>query len=158
MAAQKGLIGNEEEESNSKKSGDGDGDGKEVVKKDGWVEHQESLLLKLLASELQVEIEDIVDFELSLFDVQKASLGGVHSGECIKYIIFLCTVPNLKKYFFLSSSEEFIHSARLDNLASCFLAVEALVEIVLQDNFLETDEDINMIVLYDHEEVGSSSA
>ena len=94
MAAQKGLIGNEEEESNSKKSGDGDGDGKEVVKKDGWVEHQESLLLKLLASELQVEIEDIVDFELSLFDVQKASLGGVHSGECIKYIIFLCTVPN----------------------------------------------------------------
>ena len=77
-----------------------DGDGKEVVKKDGWVEHQESLLLKLLASELQVEIEDIVDFELSLFDIQKASLGGVHSGECIKYIIFRCTVPNFKFFFF----------------------------------------------------------
>ena len=100
--------------------------------KDGWTEHQEPLLVQLLASELGVETSDIVDFELNLFDIQKAALGGVHS--------------------------EFLFSARLDNLASCFLAVQALVDCCGTPDFLETDTDINMVVLYDHEEVGSSSA
>lgn len=99
---------------------------------DGWTEYQEPLLLQLLAAELDIPAEDIVDFELNLFDVQKASLGGVHS--------------------------EFIHSARLDNLASCFLAVQALVECIQRDGYLRDDRDISMVVLYDHEEVGSSSA
>jgi aspartyl aminopeptidase len=105
---------------------------KESAKADGWTEHQEPLLLQLLAAELNVPVEDIVDFELNLFDIQVASLGGVHS--------------------------EFVHSARLDNLASCFLAVQALVDCVQQDDYLQQDRDISMVILYDHEEVGSSSA
>lgn len=68
-----------------------------------------------------------MDFELNLFDVQKAALGGARS--------------------------EFIHSARLDNLASCFMAVQALVE-----HSPEGDSDISLVALFDHEEVGSSSA
>eukprot|EP00980_Cylindrotheca_fusiformis_P011856 scaffold2817_cov130-Cylindrotheca_fusiformis.AAC.11 len=124
MAAKKALSeGSETEETDEKK---------EETPKDGWVEHQEPLLLKLLAEELDVEVDDIVDFELSLFDVQKAALGGIHS--------------------------EFIHSARLDNLASCFLAVEALVDYVQDKDTMMKDQDISMVVLYDHEEVGSSSA
>lgn len=99
----------------------------------GWTEHQESILLDLLAEELQVHVEDIMDFELNLFNVQKASLGGVHS--------------------------EFIHSARLDNLASCFLAVKSLVEYTTgRQDALEKDEDISLVALFDHEEVGSESA
>eukprot|EP00546_Thalassionema_frauenfeldii_P012114 CAMPEP_0178918092 /NCGR_PEP_ID=MMETSP0786-20121207/13630_1 /TAXON_ID=186022 /ORGANISM="Thalassionema frauenfeldii, Strain CCMP 1798" /LENGTH=492 /DNA_ID=CAMNT_0020591755 /DNA_START=168 /DNA_END=1646 /DNA_ORIENTATION=+ len=127
MAAQKALGGDDEKSEN-----DDEDDEKEETVEDGWTEHQEPLLLELLASELAVDIEDIVDFELNLFDIQRASLGGVHS--------------------------EFIHSARLDNLASCFLAMKALIECVDEEDFLSNEKDISLIVLYDHEEVGSSSA
>jgi aspartyl aminopeptidase len=130
MAAQKALNTKEE---NDKTGDDKNSDKEDQVNKNGWAEFQEPLLLQLLASELGIEVEDIVDFELNLFDIQQASLGGVHS--------------------------EFIHSARLDNLASCFLAVQALVEHVSsEENLLQNDQDISMVVLYDHEEVGSSSA
>lgn len=47
---------------------------------------------------------------------------------------------------------EFIHSARLDNLASCFAATTALIE-----GSTETTST-RVIALYDHEEVGSVSA
>lgn len=111
-------------------------DGKDEKKKDestsdGWTEYQEPALLTILANELGTEVADIVDFELSLFDIQKANLGGAFS--------------------------EFIHSARLDNLASCFLATKALIDHV-QAGKLSTDGEVSMIVLYDHEEVGSNSA
>ncbi len=109
-----------------------DSKGKDKSAKDGWTEHQEPLLVQLLAGELGIESSDIVDFELNMFDIQKAALGGMHS--------------------------EFLFSARLDNLASCFLAVESLLQCVNEDGFLVNDKDINMIVLYDHEEVGSASA
>jgi len=131
QAAQKALTGDNNEDD---KNDDGDSD--DLLSKkddeDGWTEHQEPLLLHLLASELEIPIEDIVDFELSLFDIQKASLGGMHS--------------------------EFVHSARLDNLASCFIAVQALADCAQQDEFMKKDQDISMVVLYDHEEIGSSSA
>jgi len=129
LEAKKSLTGGDEDENED------DDDKKKKKKdkenKDGWSEYQEPLLLQILSEEIGVKIADIVDFELNLFDVQKANLGGAYS--------------------------EFIHSARLDNLASCFLAVEALVDHVEGGN-LEDDEDISMVVLYDHEEVGSSSA
>jgi aspartyl aminopeptidase len=108
-------------------------------KKDGWTEHQEPALLEILAYELGLEnANDIVDFELNLFDIQKAVIGGAFG--------------------------EFVHSARLDNLASCFMAVQALMDHVSSDDtvnggsLLDEDEGISMICLYDHEEVGSSSA
>jgi len=129
QAAQKALTGDNND--NSENGDEGDVSSKKD-NEDGWTEHQEPLLLKLLASELDIPIEDIVDFELSLFDIQKASLGGVHS--------------------------EFVHSARLDNLASCFIAIQALVDCAQQDGILENDKDISMVVLYDHEEIGSTSA
>ena len=117
----------------AKKSLTGDNDKKDEKKteEDGWTEHQEPILLQILSQELGVEISEIADFELNLFDIQKANLGGAHS--------------------------EFIHSARLDNLASCFLAIQALVDYV-EEGKVENDEDVSMVVLYDHEEVGSSSA
>ena len=99
---------------------------------DGWTEYQEPLLLNLLAAELKVDKTQIVDFELNLFDVQKSSLGGMH--------------------------QEFLHSSRLDNLASCFMAVKGLVEYSSGEGALVDDEDISMVALFDHEEVGSTSA
>lgn len=100
-------------------------------KEDGWSEFQEPILLKMLSSELNVNVEDILDFELNLYDVQKASLGGAYS--------------------------EFVHSARLDNLASCFMAIQGLIDYSSEEE-LESDEDISLVALFDHEEVGSESA
>lgn len=120
MEAEKALTGGDTSETK-----------KDKPSKDGWSEFQESLLLKLLATELDIDLSEIADFELNLFDTQPASLGGVHS--------------------------EFVHSARLDNLASCFLAVQALVEHV-EDGKLVDDSDVSMVALFDHEEVGSASA
>jgi aspartyl aminopeptidase len=94
-----------------------------------WQAGQQPELLELLADELSCSVADIADFELSLYDTQGAALSG--------------------------SRSEFLCSSRLDNLASCFTAVEAL-EAHATDSLAE-DEDVSVIALFDHEEVGSSS-
>ncbi|RUR29891.1 M18 family aminopeptidase [Vreelandella nanhaiensis] len=67
---------------------------------------------------------DVVDFELGFYDVQPPSLVGVR--------------------------QELVASARLDNLLSCFIGLEAL---------LESDGSQGaLLVANDHEEVGSASA
>lgn len=101
----------------------------EVV--DAWKEAQEPILLSLLAHELQVKAEDIVDFELSVYDTQPASRSGVFS--------------------------EFLCSSRIDNLASCYAITEAFLDHSSSPEGLENDEDISIMALFDHEEVGSDS-
>lgn len=88
-------------------------------------------LVQLLAERLSshgdsVTPEQILGWDLSLYDVQRATLSGLNN--------------------------EFIHSARLDNLASCFGAVQALLDVT------SSSAATRCIVLYDHEEVGSRSA
>jgi aspartyl aminopeptidase len=78
---------------------------------------------------LSAELPDpksIAGFDLSLYDTQLGCLGG----------------PN----------DEFIFSARLDNLASCHAAIDAMIEAGATAN------RTRVVVLYDHEEVGSQSA
>ena len=65
-------------------------------------ENHHSLLLDILAKEIGVAVDTILDFELCLFDTQPASIGGANA--------------------------EFIHSARLDNLMMSFCGVEALLK------------------------------
>lgn len=93
---------------------------------DTWKQGQEPLLLKRIAEEMQVSVDQIADFELSLHDTQPAKIGGINN--------------------------ELLFSARLDNLATVFCAVEALSE-----NNPANQQDIKMIVCFDHEEVGSVS-
>jgi len=94
-----------------------------------WLNTQDPMLMTLLAEKLCVKIDDIVSFELNLFDAQKPQVGGI--------------------------ANEFLYSGRLDNLATCFVALESMVDHSV--NNLENDTDISMIVLFDHEEVGSTS-
>ena len=47
-----------------------------------WNEAQEPVLLHLIAVALEVQVEQIVDFELNLYDTQRAALGGAH-GELL---------------------------------------------------------------------------
>jgi aspartyl aminopeptidase len=98
-----------------------------------WSQGQEPLLLQALADKLGVTTEEIVDFELNLYDTQPASLGGMH--------------------------QEFLYSARLDNLATVFCAMESLVEYATdKDSKFHTSADVSLAVVFDHEEVGSTSA
>lgn len=79
-----------------------------------------------LAAEIGRDASDVIGWDLSCFDFQRHSFIG-RQGE------FLCT-------------------ARLDDLASCFTATRALVEL--------GDDNPNpaVLILLDHEEVGSGTA
>eukprot|EP00741_Cyanophora_paradoxa_P006059 tig00000981_g5877.t1 len=98
------------------------------LEKDADESRHHPALLRLLADELKCEPADIMDFELSVCDTQPAVIGGVF--------------------------REFIFSARIDNLLSCFCALESFVETLPT---VPEDEDVRLIALFDHEEVGSCS-
>ncbi|KAG8825260.1 hypothetical protein FRC17_008780, partial [Serendipita sp. 399] len=92
-------------------------------------------ILHLLAEELSVKPEEIHDFELHLFDTQPPCLGGIN--------------------------EEFIFSPRLDNQMTSYCALEALIESVSDESQAtidsQTNSNVNLIALFNHEEVGSVS-
>lgn len=85
----------------------------------------------LLAEELgktgdATKVEDVLGWDLCLFDMQPAAIGG--------------------------AMNELILAPRLDNLASCHAALEAL------EAAGDAGNPTRVIALYDHEEVGSQSA
>lgn len=83
-----------------------------------------ALLTEQLLKEHDLQNIQLLDYELSLYDTQKGSIVGLN--------------------------DDFITSARLDNLLSCFAGLEAL---------LTSDNNRNcLLVCNDHEEVGSCSA
>ncbi len=71
----------------------------------------------------QLEVDEILSFEMSLYD---------------------CQIPG-----FVGLKKEFIASARLDNLLSCHAGVEAIIH--------SSNDTNQLLVLNDHEEVGSAS-
>lgn len=83
----------------------------------------------MLAAQMKVEHPDqavgnVLDYELSFYDTQAPAIIGLN--------------------------DEFIASARLDNLASCYLGLQAL---------LQADDKVTaMLICNDHEEVGSQTA
>jgi aspartyl aminopeptidase len=77
---------------------------------------------------LRVPAGDIAGYELMTYDTLRAEIGG--------------------------ASGEFIFAGRLDNLGSCHAATSAL----LQATAASASTHSRVIVLYDHEEVGSRSA
>jgi aspartyl aminopeptidase len=91
-------------------------------------------LRELVASELraqrlgEVAREDVLAFDLMAYDVQPAAVSGTRG--------------------------EFVHAARIDNLASCHAALTALTTAAPSS----PPEFTQAVVLYDHEEVGSRSA
>jgi len=88
--------------------------------------------LQVLAEELGCDVEDIADFELNVCDTQPSCLGGARN--------------------------EFIYSGRLDNLASSFCALRALLDTCNPSADLSNESCIRMVALFDNEEVGSNSA
>lgn len=93
------------------------------------IERHNVQLLDMIAAQLNCAVADIEDFELVLFDTQKSVIGG--------------------------ANDEFIFSPRLDNQVSCFCAVTGLINSA---ESLPNETGIQLISLFDHEEVGSMSA
>ncbi|GMN56792.1 hypothetical protein TIFTF001_025911 [Ficus carica] len=91
-----------------------------------------SLLLQLLASQLGCKPDDICDFELQACDTQPSTVAG--------------------------AQKEFIFSGRLDNLCMTFCSLKGLIDATSSESSLDDEAGVRMVALFDHEEVGSSSA
>lgn len=95
------------------------------------VERHHVEILDLIKDELKLDsIDQIDDFELILYPNQPSTLGG------------------LKK--------EFVFSARLDNLTSCFTSISAISEIADNNDSIATDTTVRVSASFDYEEVGSA--
>lgn len=91
-----------------------------------------SSLVELIAAEAGAKTEDIMDFEMVLYDTQQACFGGL--------------------------TDEFIFSARLDNLNQTYCATMGLIDSVSKPNALDGESSIRLIACFDHEEIGSMTA
>ncbi|RDL40589.1 Zn-dependent exopeptidase [Venustampulla echinocandica] len=89
-------------------------------------------VVEIIAEHAGVDVEDVVDFEMVLYDTQKACLGGINN--------------------------ELIFSARLDNLGMTYCAVEGLIESLSSPEALDDESSIRLVTCFDHEEIGSTSA
>lgn len=54
--------------------------------------------------------------------------------------------------------DEFVCVGRLDNLAMSFCSLQALLDCYRSADSLSSEDHIKAVALFDHEEVGSSSA
>ncbi|CEI95696.1 Putative Aspartyl aminopeptidase [Rhizopus microsporus] len=100
----------------------------ELKKGNDETDKHHTALMHLLSNKMNVDIDQIHDFELCLFDTQAATLGGIY--------------------------DEFIYSARLDNLGMTYCSLMALIE----SKNIQEDKNIRLISLFDNEEIGSTSA
>lgn len=95
-------------------------------------ERHHPYIIELMAREASCDASDIVDFEMVLYDTQKACIGGLN--------------------------DELVFSARLDNLGMTYCSIEGLLESLSSPNALENDSTIRLISCFDHEEIGSLTA
>ncbi|KAJ2783189.1 hypothetical protein H4R18_001856 [Coemansia javaensis] len=110
-------------------------DGRKKEEEDGAAAaapHHHPVLVERIARQLGVAPGDIADFELCLFDTQRAAIGG------------LCS--------------ELVQGARLDNLNSSYCAIEGLINSIGDGRALGEDSGVRLVALFDNEEVGSTSA
>lgn len=112
---------------------------KKEEKKDGPFEplatplqRHHSYIVEIVAEEAGVNPTDIMDFELVLYDTQKSVIGGLNN--------------------------DFIFSARLDNLMMTYCTVEGLIRSLSSSSALDDDSTIRLIACFDHEEIGSQTA
>lgn len=89
-------------------------------------------IVELIAADADVDADDVVDFEVVLYDTQQACLGGL--------------------------MDEFIFSARLDNLNQTYCATMGLIDSLRNKNALDNESSIRLIACFDHEEIGSTTA
>ncbi|RCK57777.1 Vacuolar aminopeptidase 1 [Candida viswanathii] len=84
-------------------------------------------LLRYIAGLANVEVSDILQWDLQLYDVQKGTKGGLN--------------------------KEFVFAPRVDDRVCSFAALNALIESTVDDTL--ADDSFSIVGLYDNEEIGS---
>lgn len=87
-------------------------------------------LVNYIAQLAQVNVDDLLELELELYDTQAATLGGLN--------------------------KEFIFAPRLDDRLCSWTAVQALIDFSKTVD-LSTYQGLNMVLLVDNEEIGSAT-
>ena len=86
----------------------------------------------MLAEELKCDVSEVADFELNLYDTQPGCIGGAR--------------------------DDFVFAGRLDNLASTFCALWALLDTCADPSSLVEESCIRMVALFDSGEVYTRSS
>lgn len=127
-----GLVAAELKRKGGEKGADGDATTKEFSSLKLTTQRHHEHIVELIADDCAADPEDIVDFEVVLYDTQKACLGGL--------------------------TDEFIFSARLDNLNQTYCGTMGLIDSVKGDDALNDETAIRLFAAFDHEEIGSTTA
>ena len=118
-------------------SDEAENDGKSSDSKDfaplaAMGERHHPYIIELVATEAGAKPEEVIDFELLLYDTQKSCIGGLNG--------------------------ELMFSPRLDNLGMTYCSMQALIESISDEHSLKEESSIRLISLFDHEEIGSNTA
>lgn len=89
-------------------------------------------VVSCVAKKLSVPVEDVLDFDLHLYDTQKSAIGGLFN--------------------------DFIFAPRLDNLMMTFCALQGLTESLASPDALASEPCIRLISLFDNEEISSKTS
>ncbi len=89
-------------------------------------------IVDIIGEEAGATAEDVLDFEMVLYDTQKSVIGGLNN--------------------------ELIFSARLDNLMMTYCSIEGLIKSLSSSTALDNDSTIRLVACFDHEEIGSRTA
>lgn len=120
------------EQAQSKNQDDADVPVKEAAALALATQRHHERIVELIAADAKVKTEDVIDFEVVLYDTQKACIGGL--------------------------ADEFIFSARLDNLNQTYCATMGLIDSLREPKVLDDENAIRLIACFDHEEIGSTTA
>eukprot|EP00461_Guttulinopsis_vulgaris_P003200 UN03201 len=90
-----------------------------------------SAFLQRIALEAQVDIKDIIDFDLSLYDTQSPTFNGLY--------------------------KEFIVARGLDNQLMSFICSRALIDATADAEVVAKAKSFQFVGLFNHEEIGSTS-
>lgn len=110
--------------------------------------HLPPVLMKLPANDAD-DVEAIVDFKDILLNILNASLDNEGSGRATKILDYELSFYDVQSPAVIGLHDDFIASARLDNLLSCYTGLMAM---------LSENKQNSLLVCNDHEEVGSMSA
>ena len=110
--------------------------------------HLPPILMKLPKG----EVEDEADFNVILQQIVNANL---EQGEAVKILDYELSFYDTQPPAVIGLHDDFIASARLDNLLSCYTGLMALID---DDTPPGTEKHNKLLICNDHEEVGSMSA
>ncbi len=93
--------------------------------------NRDSYFLDMLAKEIKEKKEDILDFDLYVYNAEEPT--------------------------FIGANKEMLSSPRLDNITSCLALVEGMINSDNSDNSAPRNSGLNVIALFDNEEIGSET-